>query len=169
MYLCNKVHHDDMIPWKHFHYYWPFVRRIHGSPVNSIHKGPLMWKGFPCNDDVIIWKQFAHYWPFVWGIHQWPVDSPYIGPLMCKGFPCHDDVIIWKQFAHCWPFVWGIHQWPVDSPHIGPVMWKAFPSHDLIMWCLGVLPVGANGMFSCVLCSIMPYTILVYRSTHTIY
>ena len=31
--------HDDVIKWKHFLRYWPFVRGIHWSPVNSPHKG----------------------------------------------------------------------------------------------------------------------------------
>ena len=31
--------HDDVIKWKHFPRYWPFVRGIHRSPVNSTHKG----------------------------------------------------------------------------------------------------------------------------------
>ena len=31
--------HDDVIKWKHFPRYWPFVRRIHRSPMNSPHKG----------------------------------------------------------------------------------------------------------------------------------
>ena len=31
--------HDDVIQWKHFPRYWPFVRGIHRSPVNSPHKG----------------------------------------------------------------------------------------------------------------------------------
>ena len=30
---------DDIIKWKHFQRYWPFVRGIHRSPVNSPHKG----------------------------------------------------------------------------------------------------------------------------------
>ena len=31
---------DDVIKWKHFpRYCWPFVRRIHLSPMNSPHKG----------------------------------------------------------------------------------------------------------------------------------
>ena len=30
---------DDVIKWKHFPRYWAFVRGIHRSPVNSIHKG----------------------------------------------------------------------------------------------------------------------------------
>ena len=35
--------HDDVIKWKHFPRYWPFVRGIHRSTVNSPHKG--QWRG----------------------------------------------------------------------------------------------------------------------------
>ena len=35
--------HDDVIKWKHFPRYWPFVRGIHRSPENSLHKG--QWRG----------------------------------------------------------------------------------------------------------------------------
>ena len=37
------VTHDDIIKWKHFLHYWPFVRGIHRWPVNSPHKG--QWLG----------------------------------------------------------------------------------------------------------------------------
>ena len=35
--------HNDVIKWKHLPRYWPFVREIHWSPVNSPHKG--QWLG----------------------------------------------------------------------------------------------------------------------------
>ena len=35
--------HDDVMKWKHFPHYWPFVRGIHRSLVNSPHKG--QWRG----------------------------------------------------------------------------------------------------------------------------
>ena len=35
--------HDDVIKWLHIPRYWPFVRGIHRSPVNSPHKG--QWGG----------------------------------------------------------------------------------------------------------------------------
>ena len=35
--------HDDVIKWKHFPRYRPFVWGIHRSPVNSSHKG--QWRG----------------------------------------------------------------------------------------------------------------------------
>ena len=43
--VYNKSHgsHDDVIKWKHFPRYWPCVRGIHRSPVNSSHKG--QWRG----------------------------------------------------------------------------------------------------------------------------
>ena len=43
--LCEilQILHDDVIKWKHFPRYWPFVRGTHRSPVNSPHKG--QWSG----------------------------------------------------------------------------------------------------------------------------
>ena len=38
-----SIMHDDVIKWNHFPRYWPFVRGIHRSPVNSLHKG--QWRG----------------------------------------------------------------------------------------------------------------------------
>ena len=35
----HNIKYDDVIKWKHFPRYWPFVREIHRSPVNSPHKG----------------------------------------------------------------------------------------------------------------------------------
>ena len=34
-------YHDAVITWKHSPRYWPFVRGIHQSPVNSPHKSQL--------------------------------------------------------------------------------------------------------------------------------
>ena len=39
----KHITHGDVIKWKHFPRYWPFVRGIHRSPVNSPHKG--QWRG----------------------------------------------------------------------------------------------------------------------------
>ena len=41
--VCHATPHDDVIKWKHCPRYWPFVRGIHRSPVNSPHKG--QWRG----------------------------------------------------------------------------------------------------------------------------
>ena len=44
VYSPNLRFEDDIIKWEHFLRYWPFVRGIHRSPVNSPMKGP--WCGF---------------------------------------------------------------------------------------------------------------------------
>ena len=49
--LNNRVYvhsrHDDVMKWKHFPCYWPFVWGIHRSPTNFLHKsqrrGALMF------------------------------------------------------------------------------------------------------------------------------
>ena len=43
LFFSTNVLDDDVIKWKHFSRYWPFVRGIHWSPVNSPHKG--QWRG----------------------------------------------------------------------------------------------------------------------------
>ena len=43
MVMCGNFqllrYHDDVMKWKYFPRYWPFVRGIHRPPVNSPHKG----------------------------------------------------------------------------------------------------------------------------------
>ena len=48
--ICSGQHqrNTEALP------YWPFVRGIHRSPVNSPHKGPVTRKGFPW------WRHHAH-------------------------------------------------------------------------------------------------------------
>ena len=36
---CRIQNHDDVMKRRHFPRYWPFLRGIHRSPVNSPHKG----------------------------------------------------------------------------------------------------------------------------------
>ena len=45
--------HDDVIKWKHFPRYWPFVRGIHWSTVNSPHKG--QWRGALMFSLICVW------------------------------------------------------------------------------------------------------------------
>ena len=50
--------------WKHFRRYWPFVREIHLSPVNSLHKG--QWRGALMFSLICAWiyglrRHRAHY------------------------------------------------------------------------------------------------------------
>ena len=48
MFLCDGIKNLEgvsipcyVMKWKHFPRYWPFVRGIHRSPVDSPHKGPV--------------------------------------------------------------------------------------------------------------------------------
>ena len=45
----------DVMKWKHFKHYWPFVRGIHRSPVDSLHKGPVI-RHFDVSFDVSLCK-----------------------------------------------------------------------------------------------------------------
>ena len=55
----NNLRHDDVIKWKYFPRYWPFVRGIHWWPVNSPHRG--QWRG-----DLMFYLICAWIW-----CHQW--------------------------------------------------------------------------------------------------
>ena len=45
--------HDDVIKWKHFPRYWPFVPGIHRSPMNSPQKG--QWRGALMFSLICVW------------------------------------------------------------------------------------------------------------------
>ena len=69
--------HDDVIKWKHFPRNWPFVRRIHRSPVNSRHKG--QWRGALMFSLICVW------------INDW-VNNREVGNL--RRHRAHCDVIV---------------------------------------------------------------------------
>ena len=55
--VWSCYNHDDVIKWKHFTRYWPFVRGIHRSAVNYPHKG--QWRGAWMFSLICAWK---HVW-----------------------------------------------------------------------------------------------------------
>ena len=64
----GQVDHDDVIKWKHFPHYWPFVREINRSPVISPHKG--QWRGALMFSLICLNKRLSKQW---WG---WWFDVP---------------------------------------------------------------------------------------------
>ena len=56
----ERLSPDDVIKWKHFQRYWPFVRGIQRSPVKSPHKG--QWRGALIFDDERLSKQPWGWW-----------------------------------------------------------------------------------------------------------
>ena len=69
--------HDDVSKWKHFPRYWPFVRGIHRSTVNSPHKG--QWRGALMFSLICVW------------INRW-VNNGEAGDF--RRYRAHYDVIV---------------------------------------------------------------------------
>ena len=78
--------YDDVIKWKHLPRNWPFVRKIHGSPVNFPHKG--QWRGALMFSLIYAW------------INDW-VNNREAGDLRRQHG--HYDVIVmmWCNFCRC--------------------------------------------------------------------
>ena len=109
LWLCK---HDDVIKWKHFPRYWPFVRGIHRSPVNSPHKG--QWRGALMFSLICVWingwvnnreagdlrRYRAHYDVIVMTLMR--LEYITISPTQLN------EIVIWSPaFDHQWPWlVW---------------------------------------------------------------
>ena len=116
--LERNAHHDDVIKWKHFSHYWPFVRGIHRSPVNSPHKG--QWRGALIFSLTCIW------------INGW-VNNRAAGDLRPHRVHYDVSVMICWNFATSvimttpwyekpsafWQFVMRIHWSPLDYSQKG--------------------------------------------------
>ena len=104
--------HDDIIKWKHFPRYWPFVRGINISPVNSPHKG--QWRGALIFSLICAW------------INGW-VNSRKAGDL--KRHRAHHDFTL--MYTHVWYVTLSkdnhksfITSWCRIIQGIGRVRWK---------------------------------------------
>ena len=75
--LYDDLCHYDVIKWKHFPRYWPFVRGIYWSPVISPHK--CQWRGALMFSLICVW------------INGW-VNSREAGNL--RRYRAHFDVIV---------------------------------------------------------------------------
>ena len=101
--------HDDVIKWKHFPRYLPFVRGIHRSPVNSPHKG--QWRGTLMFSLICIWinswvnnreaddlrRYRAHYDVIVMVYHAKWQRELYVRKYPCKCDRAHDS--LWNTTA----------------------------------------------------------------------
>ena len=93
--VLNSAHHD-VIKWKHFSRYWPFVRGIHRSPVNSPHKG--QWRGALMFSLICDW------------INDW-INNREAGDL--RRHRAHNDIIVTHprlsySDTFSWIIEWGI-------------------------------------------------------------
>ena len=78
------LNHNDVIKWKHFPRYWPFVREIHRSWVNSPHKG--QWRRALMFSLICAW------------INRW-INNPEAGDL--RRHRAHHDVTV-MHFRTIW-------------------------------------------------------------------
>ena len=70
--------HDDVINWQHFPRYWPFVRGIHRSPVNSPHK--CQWRGAVMSSLIYAW---INSWLTMVRLVIWDAIAPTMTSLLC--------------------------------------------------------------------------------------
>ena len=178
--ICTMIYHDDVIKWKHFPRYWPFVRGTHRWPEDSPHKGQQHWPGprfnikmtsyqyrkSHCGDKTILRPSYLNN-----GIsYTGKMTSLYwirtlVFSLMCAWTTVEqtmDMPVIWDTFAH---FMTSL-QWSCFV-----LFWLYFSS-----WWIHViyLPISHRFMFQCWPRFISPYdvtrpqwvnTLSIYRGT----
>ena len=116
--MCNghliSHQHEDVIKWKHFPRYWPFVRGIHRSPVNSQHKGQC--RGALMFSLISVW------------INDW-INNREDGDL--RRYRAHYDVIVMTQVCG-----------PIDcSRHFGDVISQPSPFNRCLYLMRDVFPI----------------------------
>ena len=123
--------HDDVIKWKHFPRYWPFVRAIHRSPVNSPHKS--QWRGALMFSLICAWinvwvnnreaghlRAIAPIWRHCNGLRPCLVVK---GPQLCK----YEYAVYARRYGHS--FLWRFFRdcgSPMDSRNKGPLTKKIY-------------------------------------------
>ena len=154
------LEHDAVIKWKHFPRYWPFVRGIHRSPVNSPHKG--QWRGALIFSLIYVW------------INDWE-NNREAGDL--KRYRAHCDVTVMSLMLtleyrlmvlmFCMKLtvgivrdskIHGVNMGPTwvlsaqDGPHVGPMnLATRGVMHD---WFISIIPYfnSDNGLYVPNLC-----------------
>ena len=98
--ICCVLFHDDVTKWIHFTRYWPFVKGIHRSPVDSPPEGQsggtLMIFYLRLNKRLS--KQSRYRW----------LEPPWRSLWrLCNAMVIHNDVMTWIPFPHYWSFSGG--------------------------------------------------------------
>ena len=115
--------HDDFIKWKHFPHYWPLVRGIHRSPVNSPHKG--QWHRVLTFSLICAWT------------NNW-VNNRDAGDLRCHC--AHYDVTVMRyQFIRENMSMWAI-RWPLWADQFQLVIFY-WDLPEAILTCIIVIQI----------------------------
>ena len=107
-------HHDDVIRGKNFPRFWPFVRGIHRSPVNSPHKG--QWRG------ALIFSLICGFGKQSWG---WSFQMP-PGSLWrhCNVMYSQGNVVATAvKKRHHYHYRKCIHRYLINDMHIAENAW----------------------------------------------
>ena len=104
-----NIHDDIVVKWKHIPFYWPFVREIHRSPVNSLHKG--QWRGTLMFSLICVW------------INRW-VNNGEAGDLRCHH--AHYDITVMHHLSTCSSWIYSTDvcfelSWILSSMLIHPL------------------------------------------------
>ena len=133
-----KSEHDDIIKWKHFPPYWPFMLGINRSLVNSPHKG--QWRGALIFSLICAWINnliynreagdlrchHAHYDVIVMKYHpqwQWQTQGSVIVLQVCLGW--FVKVIKWcvkNKIMHGLPWIMILKIIIHGNPYITPYL-----------------------------------------------
>ena len=115
--IVHGTRHDDVIKWKPFPRYWPFVRRIHRSPVNSPHKG--QWRGALMFSLICVW------------INDW-VNNGEAGDL--RRYHIHYDVTVMYSVSFIEP------GWRRGIEKLSVLLALCEGNHkEEVMWTFGVI------------------------------
>ena len=101
--------HNDNFKWEHLPRYWPFVRGIHGSPVNSPHKG--QWRGTLMFSLICTWTNCS-------------ANKRDAGDLRCHR--AHYDVIVIINWNHKYQII--------PNGRDCPTLLSQGQSGDVIVW-----------------------------------
>ena len=93
---CYPRLHDDVIKWKHFPRNWPFVRKIHRSPVNFSHKG--QWR-------VALMFSLIYDWINDWANNREAGDlrrqHGHYDVIVMECF-CVEEILLWQRQGSEW-------------------------------------------------------------------
>ena len=167
-YSIIRQQHDDVIKWKHFPRYWPFVRGIHRSPLNSPHKG--QWHGALMVSLICVWindwvnnreagdlrRYRAHYNVIVmisWCTLMYILNV--INPLIGPSVPSINLISGHVTCPLCFH-----HQWPGPMPFVKDFLLEQSRAVARAAQHINTLSLGWNGcdfaeeIFKCISCVI---------------
>ena len=117
--------HDDVIKWRHFPRYWPFVRTIHRSPVISPHQD--QWRRALMFSFICVWingwannrkavdlgRYRAHYDVIVMTHHMdcLATSRLVICTPLCTSSGILSELVIISLLLHLFSWMWWIRFW----------------------------------------------------------